>query len=177
VYLFIHPYRRHVRCPYKEIHKVCLIPEQEYNLLVGYGVTAVKKMQCRIQYDKTSNGAKSWYNVSEKVISSTASRGWICLIQSFNYDLREMWCIVGGNMGVFGLLPKFTLPLFWSWNKRLILIWIVPNFLACQCSTTNSSSFFSQCWPTFGQGIAQPTYWLSKILVGQSYPRQKPNTP
>jgi hypothetical protein len=26
--------------------------------------------------------------------------------------------------------------------KRLDLVWIVADFLACQCSTTNSSSFF-----------------------------------
>jgi hypothetical protein len=26
-YLFVHPYRWHVRCSYKEIHKVGLIPE------------------------------------------------------------------------------------------------------------------------------------------------------
>jgi hypothetical protein len=27
-------------------------------------------------------------------------------------------------------------------TKRLVLVWIVEIFLACQCSTTNSSLFF-----------------------------------
>jgi hypothetical protein len=32
-------------------------------------------------------------------------------------------------------------------SKYLVPVWMIANFLACQCAATNFSSCFSQCWP------------------------------
>jgi hypothetical protein len=74
---------------------------------------------------------------------------------------------------VFGLLPKHTLPIFWSWPKDWSLFGWLPIFWFANAPIPTLLHFFSQCWPTCRQGIAQPKFWLANILVGQSWAQTK----
>jgi hypothetical protein len=69
-------------------------------------------------------------------------------------------------VAVFVLLPNHKLPIFLAMTKRLVLVWIVANFLDCQCSTTNSNSFF---WPILTNLWARNS--STKILASQNFGR------
>jgi hypothetical protein len=46
------------------------------------------------------------------------------------------------DLGPVWIATKAYLTNFLVMTKRLVLVWILANFLACQCSTIKSSSFF-----------------------------------
>jgi hypothetical protein len=57
--------------------------------------------------------------------------------------------------------------------KRLVLVWTVATFWLADAPLSTLAHFFSQYWPTCGQRIGQPKYWLAKILVGQAWAQTK----